>query len=122
VVGDDLSEQEVLIFIAGQRDAKNNFDLTPVWIGGLSFGTIAGILSRSNFVLLPVPFVTYTLGQYIPTIKIKEKFISDPNHRYNDLYAEGFGRTARGRKIVAALESSVIGTAVGTIIYRVFIR
>lgn len=122
VVGDDLDEQEVLIFMAGQRDAKNNFSLTTVWAGGLSFGTIAGILSRSNFVLVGMPVIVYSLGQYVPIIKIKEKYITNPNHRYNDIYAEGFERAARGKKLTAAIKSSALGTAIGTVIYRTFIR
>ncbi len=122
IAGDDLSEEQVLIFMAGQRDARNNFNLNTTWIAGLSFGTIAGILSRSNFLLVAVPVIVYPAAQLIPVIKIKKKFISDENYRYNDIYAEGFERAARGKKIAAAVKSSAIGTAVGTIIYRVFLR
>jgi|GEM_PF-6245764 len=48
IVGDDLSVQEVEIFMAGQRDAKDNFNVVPVWLGGLSFGVLSGILGKSN--------------------------------------------------------------------------
>jgi len=122
IAGDDLTEKQVLVFMAGQRDGRDNFDATATWIGGLSFGTIAGILSRSNFILIAMPLIVYPLAQVIPVIKIKEKFITDPNHRYNDIYAEGFERAARGKKLTAAIKSSAIGTAIGTVIYRVFIR
>ncbi len=122
IAGDDLTEPQVLIFMAGQRDGRNNFDLTATWLGGLTFSTVAGILSKSNFILVALPILVYPIGQLIPIIRIKEKYISDPDYRYNDIYAEGFERAARGKKIAAAVKSSVIGTAIGTIFYRVVLR
>lgn len=119
ILGDDLSVQEMRIFIAGERDARKYYDARPTfWVG---FGaSMAGAILASGALLatLTLP-ILYPLAQLIPIIKIKEKYISDPNHRYNEVYAAGFESVARSKKLLGGLKGAFLGAAVGVLIIAI---
>jgi hypothetical protein len=119
ILGDDLSVQEMRIFIAGERDARKYYDARPTfWVG---FGaSMAGAIFASGALLatLTLP-VLYPLAQLIPVIKIKEKYISDPNHRYNEVYAAGFESVARSKKVLGGLKGAFLGALTGVLIVAI---
>lgn len=113
MLGDDFSEQEMRIFIAGQQDARNNYKSWPTFAVGAAAGAGVAILAAGAFMAtLAVP-VVYPVAQLLPVIKIQESTISDPNHRYNEIYASGYERVARSRKVIAGLKGAAIGTLIG---------
>ena len=92
--------------------------LTCVDVVGRKLGhPVFGSVELVGFMAtLAVPII-YPVAQLIPVIKIREAYISDPNHRYNEIYAAGFERVARTKKIIAGLEGAFIGTAVGVVVF-----
>jgi len=119
ILGDDFSVQEMRIFIAGERDARQYFSTMATFWTGTGTAGIAAVLAQGAFLAtLAVPII-YPIIQLLPYIKIKEKYISDPNHRYNEIYATGFESVARGKKVVAGLKGAAIGAVVGAIIIAI---
>jgi hypothetical protein len=119
ILGDDFSVQEMRIFIAGEQDARKYFStMATFWVGAGTAG-LAAILAQGAFLAtLAVP-ILYPIVQLLPYIKIKEKYISDPNHRYNEIYASGFESVARGKKVVAGLKGAAIGAVIGAIVIAI---
>ena len=63
--------------------------------------------------------VVYTVFQLLPYIKIKEGTISNLDNKHNEVYALGYERVARTRKIVSALAGSAMGMFGGILYYFV---
>ena len=56
----------------------------------------------------------YTLLQLIPNIRIKEACISDvQKHQWNEIYAMGYERVARPKRLLSALKGGGIGLVGG---------
>lgn len=119
VLGDDVSVQEMRIFIAGQRDARNYFDARPTFWVGLGAAMAGSIFASGALIATLTLPILYPLAQLIPVIKIKEQYISDPNHRYNEIYASGFESVARSKKILAGLKGAAIGAAAGVLVIAI---
>jgi len=119
VFGDDLSVQEMRIFIAGEKDGRTNYNTMPTMLVGMALAGTAAYFAEGAFMgTLAVPLV-YPLFHLLPTIKIREKTITDPNHRYNEIYATGYEGVARSRKLLAAFKGVLIGAASGYLLYRI---
>jgi len=119
VFGNDLSVQEMRIFIAGEKDGRNNYNPLPTLLVGAAMAGTAAYFSEGAFMgTLAVPLV-YPLFHIFPTIKIREKTITNPDHRYNEIYAAGYEGVARSRKIFAAFKGVLIGAASGYLMYRI---
>ena len=93
--GDIYSIEEMQIYLVGERDARENFKWWPTAAVGFALcGTIA-YLSGDGYVTTFAPPVLWTAAQLIGKIRIREKYMSDLNYKYNDIYAEGFEPPAR---------------------------
>lgn len=122
VFGNIYSVEEMRYYLAGQSDARNNFKAKPTfYIGLVTCGTIA-FIGRDGFITAVVPPLIYTMVQLIPKIKIREKTMSDPNYKYNDVYADGYEPPARSRKIFRALEGGFGGSAAGVLAWFLFVK
>ncbi len=117
MLGDYYTPEEMRVYLAGAGDARKNYKARHISAIGFAVCTVAGYLVGDGLLILIVPPVTYSAMQYIGKIKIKEKYMSDPNFKYNDLYAEGFEPPARSRKMIRGALSGLIGSATGVVLY-----
>ncbi len=117
MLGDYYTPEEMRVYLAGAGDARKNYKARHISAIGFAVCTVAGYLVGDGLLILIVPPVTYSAMQYIGKIKIKEKYMSDPHFKYNDLYAEGFEPPARSRKMIRGALSGLIGSATGVVLY-----
>lgn len=118
--GDVFTEDQMKMYLAGQRDGRANFRAMPTaFVGYVVCGAIAyaggdGVLTAT------VPPILYMTVQLAPKIHIRKKYMSDINYMYNEIYAQGFEPPARTRKMLAGLSGGYLGAATAILIY--FIR
>jgi hypothetical protein len=117
MLGDYYTPEEMRVYLAGAGDARTNYKARHISAIGFAACAVAGYLVGDGLLILIIPPVTYAAIQYIGKIKIKEKYMSDPNFKYNDLYAEGFEPPARSRKMIRGALSGLLGSATGVVIY-----
>lgn len=117
MLGDYYTPEEMRVYLAGAGDARKNYKARHISAAGFAICTAAGYLVGDGLLVLIIPPVTYAAIQYVGKIKIREKYMSDPNFKYNDLYAEGFEPPARSRKMIRGALSGVLGSATGVVLY-----
>lgn len=117
MLGDYYTPEEMKVYLAGSGDARKNYKARHITALGFALCGVAGYLVGDGLLILIVPPITYAALQYVGKIKIREKYMSDPNFKYNDLYAEGFEPPARSRKMIRGALSGVLGSATGVLIY-----
>ena len=116
MLGDYYTPEEMRMYLAGAGDARKNFKAWHIAIIGYELCLFAGNLVGDGLLVLIVPPITYAAIQYVGKIKIREKYISDPNFKYNDLYAEGFEPPARSRKMIRGVLSGLAGSVTGVVL------
>ena len=116
MLGDYYTPEEMRVYLAGTGDARKNYKARHISAIGFALCGTAGYLVGDGLLILIVPPITYAAIQYIGKIKIKEKYMSDRNYKYNDLYAEGFEPPARSRKIIRGALSGLAGSITGVLI------
>jgi len=119
MLGDYYTPEEMRVYLAGAGDARKNYKARHISAIGFALCTVTGYLVGDGILVLIVPPVTYAAMQFIGKIKIKEKYMSDPNFKYNDLYAEGFEPPARSRKMIRGALSGVFGAVTGVVLYMI---
>ena len=117
MLGDYYTPEEMRMYLAGAGDARKNYKARHISAIGFALCGAAGYLVGDGLLILIVPPITYAAIQYVGKIKIREKYRSDPNFKFNDLYAEGFEPPARSRKMIRGAISGVLGSATGVILY-----
>ncbi|MCH2198225.1 MAG: hypothetical protein MK081_05545 [Flavobacteriales bacterium] len=117
LIGDDLTVDEMRIYIAGEQDARTGFKTGPTFIVGVLTGGATAFFAGGGLILTILPPVGYTILQLIPVIKIQGNSISNPDYKYNDLYAMGYERVARPKKLLAGLKGSFLGSVLGVTAY-----
>jgi hypothetical protein len=117
MLGDYYTPEEMRMYLAGAGDARKNFKARHISAIGFALCGAAGYLVGDGLLILIVPPITYAAIQYVGKIKIREKYLSDPNFKFNDLYAEGFEPPARSRKMIRGALSGFLGSASGVILY-----
>ncbi|MGF1564965.1 MAG: hypothetical protein ACFCUH_06335 [Flavobacteriales bacterium] len=122
LLGDDITADEMRIFIAAQRDARENFKVWPTVVTGVVVCGAVAVLASGGLFLTILPPLAYAGVQFIPVIRIRENTISNPSYRYNEVYAEGYGRVARSRKVLGGLKGGAIGMVLGTAAYFIFLQ
>jgi len=122
IVGDDLTVKEVEAYMAGQRDGKENYNTTPVFLLGLGISLGTSLAGEAGLIAVTAPVVIYPIAQYIPVIKIREKTISDKRYQYNSIYSEGYESVVRGRRLTSALKSTGLGSVLGFTLYELLNR
>lgn len=117
VLGDDLTVDEMRIFIAGEQDARKGFKTWPTFTAGVVLGLAGAVFAEGGLIITILPPVAYTLLQLAPVIKIQGASISNPDYLDNDIYAMGYERVARPKKLIAGLKGSALGMGLGIITY-----
>jgi hypothetical protein len=121
-LGDIYTLDEMRFYLAGQNDARMNYNPWPTLVTGFVLcGTIACI-GGDGVITSVGPPLAYTLVQLIPKIKIREKTMSHPDYKYNDLYAEGYEPSARSRKIIRGMEGGFAGSMTGVLVWLAFFK
>jgi hypothetical protein len=115
--GNIYSVEEMRVYMAGERDAADNFRALPTFITGVALcGTLA-YLGEGGVIATVAPPLVYAGLQFIPKIKIRQKTMSDPGYRFNDVYADGYEPPARSRKVMAGLSGGVTGVVTGALVF-----
>ncbi|MFA9221643.1 MAG: hypothetical protein ACEQSL_10685, partial [Sediminibacterium sp.] len=117
MLGDYYSPEEMRMYLAGAGDARKNYKARHISAIGFVLCGLAGYFVGDGLLILIVPPITYAAIQYVGKIKIREKYMSDTNFKFNDLYAEGFEPPARSRKMIRGALSGVLGSATGVVLY-----
>lgn len=117
VVGNYFTVDEMEHYVLGQRDALLRFTGKRAFWGGVAAGAVGGFAWQNSIFSVTTPLVWIGIVA-IPPIKIKQKYMSDPNLR-TEPYKAGFAKTARTKNILQGLKGSVIGTVAGVLIYAV---
>ncbi len=115
--GDVYSTDEMRMYLAGERDARKNYKANHIALIGYVLCGAASFAVGDGLLVLVVPPVAYGTLQLIGKVKIREKYISDKDYKFNDVYAEGFEPPARSKKIIKGIAGSVLGSVNGLIIY-----
>jgi hypothetical protein len=119
MLGDYYTPEEMRVYLAGAGDARKNFKAWHIAIIGYEICLFAGNLVGDGLLVLIVPPITYAAMQLIGKIKIREKYMSDPNYKYNDLYAEGFEPPARSKKMIRGALGGLAGSVTGVVLYLI---
>ncbi|MCB0762080.1 MAG: hypothetical protein KDC12_11205 [Flavobacteriales bacterium] len=117
LLGDWMNEAEMRIYLAGQVDARAHYDVRNTFALGLGGARFVSYIAGGGLILSIAFPVLYTVYQLIPYIKIREETISNPIHRYNEIYALGYERVARTKQVLNALAGSAIGMLGGIVYY-----
>lgn len=115
--GDVYSVDEMRMYLAGERDARANYKANHIALIGYLICGAASLAVGDGLLVLVVPPVAYGTLQLLGKVKIREKYISDKNYKFNDVYAEGFEPPARSKKIIKGIAGGVLGSVNGLIIY-----
>lgn len=119
MLGDYYTPEEMRMYLAGAGDARKNYKARHISAIGFGLCAVAGYLVGDGLMILIVPPITYAAIQYVGKIKIREKYMSDVNYKYNDQYAEGFEPPARSRKMIRGALSGVVGSVTGVLLYMI---
>jgi len=117
--GDIYTEDQMLMYMAGQYDGRNNFKALPTAVVGFVICGAAAALGGDGLLTAIGPPMIYTIFQLAPKIHIREKYMTNKNYKYNELYAAGFEPPARSRKMLAALSGGYAGSAAALILYYI---
>jgi hypothetical protein len=113
VLGDDLSIDEMRIYIAGQQDARDLYNAFPTTLVGVVVGAGGAILASGGLIITILTPVAYGSAQFLPILRIRESTIRNPEHRFNDVYAAGYERVARSRKVLGGFKGGALGMIAG---------
>lgn len=114
LIGDYLTVDEMRIYIAGEQDARAcyktdiQFWTSLAATAGITYAVQGGFISSMLFPL------GYTCYQLLPFIRIKEACISDvEKYQWNEIYALGYERVARPKRVIDTLKGGGIGLVGG---------
>ncbi|MEN9638705.1 MAG: hypothetical protein RLZZ262_573 [Bacteroidota bacterium] len=111
-----LSEQEMEVYLVGAGDAKNGYKAKYVLLIGVVFSGTLAYLGGDGWGTVFLPTLVYMGGQFIGKIQIDHSSMRDPKYMYNDLYAAGYEKPARSKKVRRAALGGASGAALGLIL------
>ncbi len=108
----DFTVEQMRYFILGQQDARNNYKTHWWTVGGLVIGGGLGYAAYDQIYVAVIPFA-YTLAAGFTPVE----FNATPQRVNSELnieaYQIGYLRAAKSKRVFRALESSLLGTAIG---------
>ena len=122
MMGNIYSSDEMRYYLAGENDARQNFDAWPTFAVGFALCTGVSLWGGDGYITAVGPPILYTLVQLAPKIKIREKTMSHPEYKYNDIYADGYEPPARTRKLSRAMQGAFLGSATGVACWLLFLQ
>jgi hypothetical protein len=122
MLGNIYSVDEMRYYLAGENDARQNFDAWPTFAAGFALCAGFSLWGGDGYITAVGPPILYTLVQLAPKIKIREKTMSHPEYKYNDIYADGYEPPARTRKLSRAMQGAFLGSATGVACWLLFLQ
>ena len=122
MMGNIYSSDEMRYYLAGENDARQNFDAWPTFAVGFALCTGISLWGGDGYITAVGPPILYALVQLAPKIKIREKTMSHPEYKYNDIYADGYEPPARTRKLSRAMQGAFLGSATGVACWLLFLQ
>lgn len=122
MLGNIYSTDEMRYYLAGENDARQNFDAWPTFAAGFTVCAAISLWGGDGYITAVGPPILFTLVQLAPKIKIREKTMSHPEYKYNDIYADGYEPPARTRKLSRAMQGSFLGSATGVACWLLFLN
>jgi hypothetical protein len=122
MMGDIYSTDEMRFYLAGEDDARQNFDAWPTFAVGFALCAGVSLWGGDGYMTAVGPPIFFTLLQLAPKIKIREKTMSHPEYKYNDIYADGYEPPARTRKLSRAMQGGFLGSATGVACWFLFLN
>ncbi len=122
MLGNIYSVDEMRYYLAGENDARQNFEAWPTFAVGFALCAGVSVWGGDGYITAVGPPILYTLIQLMPKIKIREKTMSHPEYKYNDIYADGYEPPARTRKLSRAMEGAFLGSAAGVAFWLLFLN
>lgn len=122
LLGDIYSIDEMRFYLAGENDARENFSAWPTFAAGFALCAGISLWGGDGYITAVGPPILYTMIQLVPKIKIREKTMSRPEYKYNDIYADGYEPPARSRKLFRAMGGSFAGSATGVALWFLLIK
>ena len=122
LLGDIYSTDEMRFYLAGEHDARENFSAWPTFAVGFALCAGISLWGGDGYITAVGPPILYTMIQLVPKIKIREKTMSRPESKYNDIYADGYEPPARSRKLFRAMGGSFAGSATGVALWFLLIK
>lgn len=122
LLGDIYSIDEMRFYLAGEHDARENFSAWPTFAVGFALCAGISLWGGDGYITAVGPPILYTMIQLVPKIKIREKTMSRPEYKYNDIYADGYEPPARSRKLFRAMGGSFAGSATGVALWFLLIN
>jgi hypothetical protein len=122
LLGDIYSVDEMRFYLAGEHDARENFSAWPTFAVGFALCAGISLWGGDGYITAVGPPILYTMIQLVPKIKIREKTMSRPEYKYNDIYADGYEPPARSRKLFRAMGGSFAGSATGVALWFLLIK
>lgn len=133
-IGNFYSENQMKMYIFGERDARNNFNNNHHFLlGGICGGVVsladtyrftgtdtepAGFFKISPTVVnFLAPFAVTIVASVIKT-KIQKHHVSDLSFLASEEYQTGFNKIRRSKKIKGAFFGSIMGVAAGLTAYQ----
>jgi hypothetical protein len=117
LLGDVYSEPAMRVYLAGERDARENYRPVGTFVAGFVLCGAIAYAGQDGYLTFMAPPVLYTLAQLVPRLKIRESTMSNPNYKYNEYYADGYEPPARSKKVVRAMEGGFAGAATGVALW-----
>ncbi len=118
-LGDSYTQEEMRIFLLGEKDAFQRYQARHTAILGFLMCGAISYVGGDGIMSLIGPPIVYTLAHIPGKIRVRKHHISNDALKYNDLYAEGFEPVARGRRLSKAMVWSSFGSVVGLLSYFV---
>ena len=132
-MGGYYSQNEMKMFIFGQRDSYDNYQTKPLFVGSffIGYGTVlfdtylapdstgngGGLFKRTPSVAPIIVPLVITLGGGLLRSKIKKEHVSDISYLNNEFYIEGFQKVSKVKRLKSTFFGSVLGVATGFITY-----
>ncbi len=115
--GNFLSEQDMRMFVFGERDAHQSYRSNFSNALGFLVGGAAGYFMHKDqaFIYVAAPLVYTSVTLFFPT-SVKQKRLTDLQYLKEDEYLRGHERIARSKRTQNALKSSVLGMGAGFLI------
>lgn len=112
--GNFLKEQDMRMFVYGERDAFKSYHSRFSSVLGFATGGVAGYFMHKDqaFIYSAAPLIYTSITLAFPT-SVKQNRLSDLQYLKEDEYLRGHERVARSKRTQNALKSSFLGMGVG---------
>jgi hypothetical protein len=118
--GDIFTEEEMRFYLAGEKDARNNFKARHIFIIGIALCGGIAYYGGDGFITATAPPILFMLAQLVGKVKIKEETMSDKRYKHNDIYLYGYEPPARSKKMIRAAQGGFLGSALGVSLWFLF--